>query len=75
LSKDDCRPLKFNFHARLSEPYFLLGHGGSGHKRANRQLMLARRLASVSQMSVVTIDGPSMAIGWQSRLVAVAIRR
>ena len=39
-------------------PLVLIGHGGSGHKRADRQLMLARRLASVSQMAVATIDGP-----------------
>ena len=39
-------------------PLVLIGHGGSGHKRTDRQLMLARRLASVSQMAVVTIDGP-----------------
>jgi len=39
-------------------PLVLIGHGGSGHKRADRQLMLARRLASVSQIAVATIDGP-----------------
>jgi dienelactone hydrolase len=39
-------------------PLVLMGHGGSGHKRSDRQLMLGRRLATVSQMASVTIDGP-----------------
>lgn len=39
-------------------PLILIGHGGSGHKRADRQLMLARRFAMVSQMATATIDGP-----------------
>ena len=39
-------------------PLVLMGHGGSGHKRSDRQLMLGRRLATVSQVASVTIDGP-----------------
>jgi dienelactone hydrolase len=39
-------------------PLVLMGHGGSGHKRSDRQLMLGRRLATVSQMASATIDGP-----------------
>src|SRR5437867_5599019 len=39
-------------------PLVMMGHGGSGHKRADRQLMLGQRFAGVSQMAAVAIDGP-----------------
>lgn len=39
-------------------PLVLMGHGGSGHKRADRQLLLGRRLAGESQVAVAAIDGP-----------------
>ena len=34
-------------------PLVLMGHGGSGHKRADRQLLLGRRFAEVSGMRYV----------------------
>lgn len=40
-------------------PLVLFGHGGIGHKRVARSLMLGRRLAGVSQFAMAAIDGPA----------------
>jgi dienelactone hydrolase len=35
-----------------------MGHGGSGHKRDDRQALLGRRFAEEFQMAAASIDGP-----------------
>lgn len=39
-------------------PLVLMGHGGSGHKRDDRQLLLGRRFAKAFHLAAASIDGP-----------------